>query len=86
MYLNHICESCSCFTYLCELKIISEDNPVVATAFANSIFYLDQFDSCGCLFQLYIFYKNAGNALLKRSHQNIVSLSGCLSFIAKTTP
>ena len=49
MCLNYVDGSCNRFTHPCELKIIPKDNFMVATTSTNSIFCLDQFDSCGCL-------------------------------------
>lgn len=46
IYLDHICRSCSCFTHLYKLKIISKDNLVIPIAFVNGIFCLNQFDFC----------------------------------------
>lgn len=57
MHLNYICGSCNYFTHPCKLKIIPKDNLVLATTSANSIFCRDQFDSYGCLSQLYTFCK-----------------------------
>lgn len=57
IHFNHVYGKCSGFTHQCKLKLISKDNPVVATSFTIGIFCLDQFDSCRCLPQSYILYK-----------------------------
>lgn len=65
MYLNFVCGSYSCFTYISELKIISKDNLIVAIASAIGFLCLDQFDSYKYLSQLYTFYKEYWKCIIK---------------------
>lgn len=66
IYLNHIYDYYSHFTHLSELIIIPTDNPLVTIASTTGIICFDQFNSCGCSFQLYIFCKKCWKGITER--------------------
>lgn len=65
MHLNHVYESCSCFIYPSEFKIISKNNLIVTIISTTGYLSLNQFDSYRYLSQSYTFCKKCEKYITK---------------------